>query len=171
MTGTQRRFGEHEALPEFDAHHRAAAPTPAPTPGTTPSLDRAPTVTVGSDPRLAHAAASAPGLLSLQRSAGNAAVASLVGSAPPVQRTVTVGEITTVATPDEEGARDPGTDQAAAESTHGAVMVIGGATEINGSPIRLNSPMVEAQGVLRAETIIADNVIGSNYTPGAGNTW
>jgi hypothetical protein len=26
-------------------------------------------------------------------------------------------------------------------------------------------------GVVRVGTIIADNVVGSNYTPGAGNLW
>ncbi len=31
--------------------------------------------------------------------------------------------------------------------------------------------MTQANGVLRADTIIADNVVASSYTPGAGNVW
>jgi hypothetical protein len=31
--------------------------------------------------------------------------------------------------------------------------------------------MTEAHGVLRADTIIADSVVASSYSPGAGNVW
>jgi hypothetical protein len=166
MSGSHRSNGELDEHAALDVRRRAPDTVPVQGP------DPARAITAGADPRLAHAGSSLPGLLALQRTAGNSAVASLVGAAPAVQRTVTIGEVTgQVETPGEAGGGEPGTDQAAAQATHGAVMVIGGATEINGSPIRLNAPMVEAQGVLRAETIIADNVIGSNYSPGAGNVW
>ena len=35
--------------------------------------------------------------------------------------------------------------------------------------IALNAGMVKATGVIQCDTIIANSVVGSNYTPGAGN--
>lgn len=35
--------------------------------------------------------------------------------------------------------------------------------------ISLNAGMVKATGVIQCDTIIANSVVGSNYTPGAGN--
>lgn len=55
---------------------------------------------------------------------------------------------------------------AAAQSPYGGDA---SSASITAGTINLNAPMVQANGVLRASTIIADNVIGSNYTPGAGN--
>lgn len=39
----------------------------------------------------------------------------------------------------------------------------------SGAPIALNAPIVTATGIVRCDTIMATNVIGANYTPGAGN--
>lgn len=46
-----------------------------------------------------------------------------------------------------------------------------GATTVNGSSINLNAAMVTAPGVLQVDTVIANSVVGSSYTPGAGNIW
>ena len=37
--------------------------------------------------------------------------------------------------------------------------------------IALNAGMVKAIGVIQCDTIIANSVVGSSYTPGAGNIW
>jgi hypothetical protein len=37
--------------------------------------------------------------------------------------------------------------------------------------VKLDAPFTEASGVFKANTVQATNVIGSNYTPGAGNVW
>lgn len=37
--------------------------------------------------------------------------------------------------------------------------------------VKLDAAFVQASGVFKADTIQATNVIGSNYTPGAGNVW
>ena len=37
--------------------------------------------------------------------------------------------------------------------------------------ISLNAGMVKATGVIQCDTIIANSVVGSSYTPGAGNIW
>jgi hypothetical protein len=42
---------------------------------------------------------------------------------------------------------------------------------INAAHIGLNAPMVEAPGVIRAQVVMADSIVASNYTPGAGNMW
>ena len=127
------------------------------------TTQQARTVTGNADPRLAHAGASATGLMALQRSAGNAAVASLVGQRPMVQRDVTIDQVDTSidtapgATPTADG------DNPVSSS--------GGTTTISGSQINLDAAMTSTAGVIRADTIIANSVVGASYTPGAGNEW
>jgi len=53
----------------------------------------------------------------------------------------------------------------------GSVEVGGGGVEISGGIVKMHSGMVEADGVVKASTIIADSVVASSYTPGAGNIW
>jgi hypothetical protein len=40
---------------------------------------------------------------------------------------------------------------------------------INAAHIGLNAPIVTASGIVRAETVIADTIIASTYSPGVGN--
>jgi hypothetical protein len=42
---------------------------------------------------------------------------------------------------------------------------------LSGAAMNLQTPMVAASGVIRCDTIMATNVMGANYTPGAGNIW
>ena len=51
------------------------------------------------------------------------------------------------------------------------VSAVGGIVEADGAMIKLNAPVVEAGSVLRTSTLIADNIVASSYTPGAGNIW
>jgi hypothetical protein len=51
------------------------------------------------------------------------------------------------------------------------VSAAGGTVEADGSMIKLNAPTVEAGSTLRTGTLVADTIIASNYTPGAGNIW
>ena len=37
--------------------------------------------------------------------------------------------------------------------------------------INLDTPMTQTGGVIRAGTIIADSVVATSYSPGAGNVW
>ena len=146
---------EHAAL---EAQRRPDARTRGPGP------DAAPAVTTMADPRLAGRAAPAAGLLALQRSAGNAAVTSLVGDRPPVQRAVEIDELTT------RVGTAPGGGPEASEAVN-PVTSSGGTTTISGAQINLDSAMTSTAGVIRAGTIVADNVVASSYTPGAGNVW
>jgi hypothetical protein len=161
MSGTQRRFGDQDALTEFDGHRR------------TPNLaadhvaEHAPALTGPADPRLAHSGASASGLMNLQRSAGNAAVMSLIAERPPVQRAVRIEEMEVSAAAPQPTAQQ----EEAAYGTAAPVTSDGGTTTIHGSHVSIEAPMTEAHGVLRADTIIADSVVASSYTPGAGNVW
>lgn len=142
-----------------DVHAPAAPETAAPGLATVARL-AAPDATGGT-------AAAASGLMALQRTAGNAAVTSML--APAVQRSVTIDEIdTTVDAPDADVEPSPA---AGGGGDGGAVTSSGGQTTITGAQITLDAAMVSTPGVLRTGTIIADNVIGSNYTPGAGNVW
>lgn len=138
---------------------RAASPRTA-----APETGRA--IAGRADPRLAHAGASAAGLLHLQRTVGNAAVSALV--APTVQRRVEIDEMSSDNTSVPDAAAGPA---GPAPATGGPVTSDGGGTTITGPTITLDAAMTRANGVLHADVIQADTVIASNYTPGAGNLW
>lgn len=50
-----------------------------------------------------------------------------------------------------------------------SVSAVGGTVKAQAGVINLDAAMVTAPGTLQVDTIIANNVVGSNYTPGAGN--
>ena len=100
--------------------------------------------------------------MALQRSAGNAAVASLVAPRT-VQREVQIDEMTT-----SIGDSDAATAGAGAA---GPVTSDGATTTITGGAIHLDAPMTSTGGVLQADTVIANNIVASSYSPGAGNVW
>jgi hypothetical protein len=164
MSRTHGRLGGTDEHAELDGPRR---------PGTrAQELDNghAPALTTAADPRLAGHGAPAAGLLALQRSAGNAAVASLVGTAVPVQRAVTIDEMEVTAEP-APTAQEDGTGAGAGAGADQPVTSDGGTTTIHGAHVSIDAAMTEAHGVLRADTIIADSVVASSYTPGAGNVW
>lgn len=43
--------------------------------------------------------------------------------------------------------------------------------EINSAMVSINSGMVKCSGTVQCDTIIANSVVGTTYTPGAGNIW
>lgn len=110
---------------------------------------------------LAARAATPASLLRLQQLAGNGAVQRVVGAdeaAPaPTPTPAPAATTTPAATPPGAGGNTLG---------DGA-----GPVSINGPTVGIHAPMVQADGVFRATTIIADSVVASNYTPGAGNVW
>jgi len=102
-------------------------------------------------------------ILQLQRTHGNAFVQRHI--TPTVQRI------------DEEAAESGGSsgeqEIGGAGSTvragAGAVDIEGPMVNINAGSTNINSAMTNMSGVLRVETLIADSVISSSYSPGAGN--
>lgn len=42
---------------------------------------------------------------------------------------------------------------------------------VNASEVDINAGMSKASGTVQCDTIIANSVVGSSYTPGAGNIW
>lgn len=46
-----------------------------------------------------------------------------------------------------------------------------GSIQIDGGQANVTSPMWTYSGVIQTSTIIANSVVGSSYTPGAGNVW
>jgi hypothetical protein len=154
MSASDRLLGEIDDRAGAAGRHRV--------PDRPTGAGHAPALTGAADPRLAHAPSAATGLMALQRSAGNAAVSSLVGAAP-VQRVVAIDELTTeVATAPEEGPAPDGGNPVSSS---------GGTTTISGSQINLEAAMTSTSGIIRAGTIVADSVVASSYTPGAGNVW
>jgi hypothetical protein len=63
-------------------------------------------------------------------------------------------------------AADGISEQAAAKHAVNA-----GTMEANAGMLSVNSGMSKFSGVVKCSTIIADSVVGSSYTPGAGNIW
>jgi hypothetical protein len=145
-------------------HHldqQGREPGPAGRPSVAPDRTDGPAITAAADPRLAHGTSgAAAGLMHVQRTAGNAAVSSLVG--PTVQRGISIDEVDTQATAPTTGD--------SAETAGGDAEAAGDHT-ITAAHIGLNAPMVEAPGVIRAQTVIADSIVAASYTPGAGNEW
>ena len=43
--------------------------------------------------------------------------------------------------------------------------------DVNASIINLKAPMVKCDSVVKCSTLIAESVVSSSYTPGAGNVW
>jgi hypothetical protein len=122
-----------------------------------------------SAPRRASGGGTVDGVLALQRSAGNAAVASMVGAqrlpetAPEgVQRAVHIDEVETTTS----GAAGPSSAGGAASTPAGAAAAGAGATgAAAGAPTDLGE-------VATVGTLIARNaVVSPSYTPGAGNIW
>ncbi|MBD9358169.1 phage baseplate assembly protein V [Methylomonas albis] len=53
----------------------------------------------------------------------------------------------------------------------GSVTVDASTVTINASMVTVNASMSKFSGVVQADTVIATAVVGSSYTPGAGNIW
>ena len=160
MTATHDHLGP-TADDAVDVSRRPAGP------GADHGPDVAPIVR-SADPRLHSAGSAAPGLMALQRSAGNAAVASLVAPKAVQRAPVEIDEMTTRVGVDESAA--PANAPAPPGGAGGGAVTSDGTnTTITGATISLAAPLTSTDGVIRAGTIIADSVVASTYSPGAGN--
>ena len=93
-------------------------------------------------------------ILQLQRSRGNNFVLRQV--MPSVMR-------------QEHEAADDAATPSEISSDGNRVSTVGGVTIDSPGLINLNSAITRTSGILQAGTIIADSVIASSYSPGAGN--
>jgi uncharacterized protein involved in type VI secretion and phage assembly len=55
--------------------------------------------------------------------------------------------------------------------TSGTAKLQASVVEVTAPMINLVSAMTTASGIVKCETLIAENVVASSYTPGAGNVW
>jgi len=54
----------------------------------------------------------------------------------------------------------------------GTITITANATvEVNASAVNVHTPMATFDGVVQCQTLIANAVVSSSYTPGAGNVW
>jgi len=51
------------------------------------------------------------------------------------------------------------------------VTVTAGSVEVNAGTVTVNAGMSKFSGAVQADTVIANTVMGTTYTPGAGNLW
>lgn len=120
-------------------------------------------------------------MLAAQQSVGNQAVIRRMMEQNAVQRIVALDEVSTSVdspanpAPVDAGAGTPaaaGGGQSSISGPGGSVSVEGGGVAINSNgPISLNAASVTATGMIQTPTLMADQVIGASYTPGAGNVW
>jgi len=55
--------------------------------------------------------------------------------------------------------------------TSSKVSVQGSTMEVNAGQVTVNAAMSKFSGVVQCDTLIATSVVGTSYTPGAGNVW
>jgi len=133
-------------------------------------------------------------VIRMQRAQGNAYVMRQIEERPVTQVPTTEQAPTPTQTPTTEqapitqtptGTQAPTTEQAPLEQTltetqggptpselsgpGGSVRVSGGGIDISGGLVNVNAAMTRASGVMQADTVIANTVVASVYTPGVGN--
>lgn len=109
--------------------------------------------------RKAPSTSGASGVLALQRTAGNAAVASLVGA----QRVPDEDELA----PWDGGGADHAGETESAGTPAEAGIPQGAAPEGGAGAGGMN----DLGSVARVGTLIADSIVAASYSPGAGNIW
>jgi hypothetical protein len=55
--------------------------------------------------------------------------------------------------------------------TSGQVSVRGSEITLSASSVTVNAPTADFSGVVQARAVIANAIVGTLYTPGAGNIW
>lgn len=55
--------------------------------------------------------------------------------------------------------------------TSGSVNIDASTVTVNSSTVTVNASMSRFSGVVQCDTVIATSVVGTTYTPGAGNIW
>lgn len=103
-------------------------------------------------------------VLQMQRTHGNSVVMRQLAS--DVQR-----QDETESTSEVAGRTGEGNGPSEISSGGSSVTDTAGGVDVNGPMVNLHATEVNADGVVRASTIIADNVIASSCTPGVGNFW
>lgn len=93
-------------------------------------------------------------VLQMQKTHGNA----------HVMRQVTWGE-------HEEAQAEEGGSSTSIGDGGSSVTAEGGTVNIEGAAVNIDAAMTQTSGIFQAGTIIADSVIASSYTPGAGNIY
>jgi uncharacterized protein involved in type VI secretion and phage assembly len=56
-------------------------------------------------------------------------------------------------------------------TSSGTVKLDASTVTVNASTVTVNASMSRFSGVVQADTVIATSVVGTSYTPGAGNIW
>jgi uncharacterized protein involved in type VI secretion and phage assembly len=57
------------------------------------------------------------------------------------------------------------------QSSGNVSVTAGGQLEVNAAMVTVNAGMSRFSGVVQADTVISNAVVGTSYTPGAGNIW
>ena len=94
-------------------------------------------------------------VLQMQQTHGNAFV----------QRQVPGGDTAS----EPQGDAGPGASPSELSSGGSTVSVTPGGVDVSGGVVNVSAAMTRVSGVLSADTLTANNVISSSYTPGVGN--
>ena len=92
--------------------------------------------------------------------------------ATPGGRSITLSDANGTVTIDDGLGGTIAFTSAGIEITCAATLKLSASTaEITAGMVRVNAGMVHASGVVKCDTLIANSVVASSYTPGAGNIW
>jgi len=116
-------------------------------------------------------------VIRMQRAQGNAYVMRQIEERPVTQVPTTEQAPTPTQTPTTEQApleqtlteTQGGPTPSELSGPGGSVRVSGGGIDISGGLVNVNAAMTRASGVMQADTVIANTVVASVYTPGVGN--
>ena len=56
-------------------------------------------------------------------------------------------------------------------TTSGKITLNASTAEVSSGSVNVNAGMSAFSGVVQSPTVLADSVVGTSYTPGAGNMW
>jgi len=106
-------------------------------------------------------------LLQMQRARGNAFVQRQMPEGGVEQATAPAPARET----QSETAADGGAAPTELSAGGSSVSVDGGGVNISGGMVNVSAGMTQVSGVLSADTLVANSVVSSSYSPGAGNIW
>ncbi len=112
-------------------------------------------------------------VLQLQRQHGNSAVMRMLQAqhGGAVQREDGEGMVDPAAAPAAAAPTEINAGGNLVRVTDGGVEITGASVAINAATLTANTAFSRFNGVLQTDTLVANSVVGSSYTPGAGNIW
>ena len=109
-------------------------------------------------------------ILQMQRQYGNQAVQRMI-QRQEASEEMTLPSVPGTASTPGSSANSIGDGTATITAENGVVDITGAIINLNSAMVNVNAAYTKHTGIDEADTIVANNVVAANYTPGAGNMW